>query len=47
MTWVSPTFSLGFFVALIVAILAVLLFALGRLPLEWTLATCAACSIRL
>lgn len=47
MSWAGPVFSLGFLVALIVAILAVLLFALGRMSLEWTLAICAVCAVRL
>ncbi len=44
---IPPWFSLGFLVALIIAILAVLLFFLGRLPMEWALAIVAICSHRL
>jgi hypothetical protein len=47
-TWSPPAWlSLGWILALIVAILAVLLFALGRLPMEWALLTVAVCSHRL
>lgn len=47
MSWAGPVVSLGFLVALVVIILAVVLFALGRLSLEWALAICAVCAVRL
>lgn len=46
-TWSPPAWlSLGFLTALIVAILAVLLFALGRLSMEWALLVIAVCAHR-
>jgi hypothetical protein len=47
LTWTNPTFSVGFIAALVIAILAILLFALGRMPLEWTMGICAVCALRL
>jgi hypothetical protein len=47
MTFTAPVFSVGWILALTVAILAVLLFALGRLPMEWTMGIVALCAVRL
>lgn len=43
-TW---TTGIGWVVALAIGILAVLLFALGRLELPWTMGICAVCALRL
>lgn len=47
MTWTSPALSLGFIVALVVAILAALLWGLGQIPKEWAMAIIAVCAVRL
>jgi hypothetical protein len=47
MTFTAPVFSVGWFAALVLFIVALLLWGLGAIPKEWALLICAACSIRL
>lgn len=47
MTWTAPVFSVGWAVALIVLIAALMLGFMGILPKEVVLLTCAVCAVRL
>lgn len=47
MTWTNPTLSLGFIVALVVLIGAIMLKVLVGFPTEWLLTIAALCAIRL
>lgn len=47
MTWTNPTLSLGFIVALVVLITAIMLKVLVGFPTEWMLAIAAICAVRL
>jgi hypothetical protein len=47
MTWAWPTWGLGAFLALIVAILAVVLVGVGRMDLTAALVVIAICAVRL
>lgn len=45
--WKAPTFSIGWLIALVVLIAAVMLGVMDLLPKEWVLAIAALCAIRL
>lgn len=45
--WKSPVFSIGWLVALVAMIAALLLGFLDLLPKEWVLAIVALCAVRL
>ena len=47
MTWTNPTFSVGWIVALVVLLFALIFGFMGLLPKEVVLLTCAVCAIRL
>ncbi len=47
MTWTSPVFSVGWIVALIVLIAALMLGFMSLLPKEVVLLVCAVCAVRL
>lgn len=47
MTWTAPVFSVGWIVALIAMIAALMLGFMGLLPKEWVLAICAIAAVRL
>ena len=47
MTWTGPTLSLGFAVALIVAIVAIIMGFMGMLPKEVVMLILAVCAVRL
>lgn len=47
MTWTAPAFSVGWIVALIVLIAALMLGFMGLLPKEMVLVIAAICSVRL
>lgn len=46
-TWTNPTIGVGWIVALVIAILAGLLWGLGQIPKEWAMGIIAICAVRL
>jgi hypothetical protein len=47
MTWTSPTFSLGFLIALVILLVTLIFWGMGLISKEVALPTCAICAVRL